>query len=170
MASRRAWLNPRWEASTDAGEPEQREIRRVRRQPAAQWLAPACAPSRRATGVRPSYFRAWMASRMRPVIRPVRNGAHEGRRGKAAGPAHRHARVPRKTVHRRSGSMGHRHGQGIGPASFANWNRRKERQRGAAEGTARREESTTRCVHGTSEDARYSPPRGCPRVVERRAQ
>ena len=105
-------------------------------------------------------------------IRTEGDGAHERRRGEPAGAARRDLRRRLERAQRVAAARRSRarpESGNLGPASIANWNGRKVRQRGAAESAGGGKEGTTDRVHRTSEYARHGAPRGCLRVVERRA-
>jgi hypothetical protein len=97
------------------------------------------------------------------LIQAKSDGADKGRRRKAAGAAQRlgwGTVETRGTVKRIAAAVAGVACQAreLAPANTANWHRRKLRQRGAAEITGGRKNSTTQCIHGTSKHAGYGAP------------
>lgn len=95
-------------------------------------------------------------------IGPVGHGALKRRRSQPAGPACGEDGVSKRQNIAATRTYRLVLDGEFSPAYFANWRGRNKRQRGAAKGTKGGKQSTTRCIHGTSEDARHGAPCGSP--------
>ena len=96
-------------------------------------------------------------------VQPECNRAHKRRRRKAAGATKCTTGGSGRPGERVAAARARRPAEGFefSPATFADWNRRKARQGGAAKSAKTRKDGTTNCVGGTSQDANHGAPARC---------